>query len=87
MDIADKVRELLDKEKLYAIEVYEDEDKFGNPLVAIEIEGDWKHDHLRAKWLMKEAFGAERVSTIVTKEDGSDFYTAVHYFYIPKNRR
>ena len=48
--------------------------------IIIEVEGDWKHDHLRTDWLMREQLGLECVSKVVTKEDGSDYYTANHYY-------
>ena len=44
--------------------------------------GDWKHDHLRLKWLVEEF--AEKnglrcmIATQVTEEDGSDTYSAIH---------
>lgn len=47
---------------------------------AVEISwGDWKHDHLRAKWLMGEA-GYIHTGEEVTEEDGSDTYSARHFF-------
>ena len=51
-----------------------------NNVVEVEISwGDWKHDHMRAKYLLNNA-GFEFISTIVTEEDGSDTYSAVHFF-------
>lgn len=52
------------------------------PLMYVEVKGDWKHDHLRCKFVMKE-HGFEYLNEDVTEEDGSDFYTAVHYYSIP----
>jgi len=52
------------------------------PVVEVEISwGDWKHDHLRVKWLMEE-IGAVRLGSVVTEENGSDCYSAVHRFYV-----
>ena len=49
-------------------------------LIAVEINwGDWKHEHLRAKWLLEEA-GFIHIAEDVTEEDGSDCYSAIHYF-------
>ena len=51
-----------------------------NGRVFVEIEwGDWKHEHARAKWLMQEN-GYRHLGTVVTEEDGSDCYSAVHQF-------
>lgn len=68
-----KIYETLERET-WLNAVYE---KLG--MVAVEIEGDWKHDHLRTKWLMAE-IGYKQVFETVTEEDGSDYYTAIHYF-------
>ena len=46
--------------------------------------GDWKHDHLRTKWIVADVFtelGLADKYTItedVTEEDGSDTYSAIH---------
>lgn len=48
--------------------------------ISIYIEwGDWKHDHLFLRNLMYEK-GYIRVRTEVTEENGSDCYSAIHYF-------
>ena len=53
------------------------------PVIEVSIHwGDWKHDHLRAKWLL-EGTGVHFINTLVTEEDGSDTYSAVHRFYVP----
>ena len=45
-----------------------------------EIEwGDWKHDHAYLDYLMKE-WGYEKTNEITTESDGSDCYSAEHYF-------
>ena len=41
--------------------------------------GDWKHDHLRADWLIKE-IGGTLFKTYVTEDNGSDCYSAVHKY-------
>lgn len=52
-------------------------------MFAVEILwGDWKHEHGRLDWLMKEKFSNLRsVFTQTTEEDGSDCYSAIHYYY------
>lgn len=58
-------------------EVYETYDN----LICIEINwGDWKHDHLRVDWLMEEKFAPADYWKSVTEEDGSDCYSACHYY-------
>ena len=41
--------------------------------------GDWKHDHLWARDLMSY-LGYVEIGNKVTEEDGSDCYSAEHYF-------
>ena len=49
-------------------------------VVAVDIEwGDWKHEHLWCKNLM-EYLGYKEIGSKVTEEDGSDTYSAIHYF-------
>ena len=52
-------------------------------MVAVEvIWGDWKHEHLRLDWLVKENLPNLRsIHTMTTEEDGSDCYSAIHYYY------
>ena len=44
--------------------------------------GDWKHEHLRSKWLLEELFEklgiVANINSYTTEEDGSDTYSA-HY--------
>lgn len=43
--------------------------------------GDWKQDHLFVKHIIATVFPDSRyISETVTKEDGSDCYSAEHYF-------
>lgn len=46
----------------------------------VEIDGDWKHDHLRANYILFEKFGLSCYETVVTEEDGSDSYAAIHRY-------
>ena len=51
-----------------------------NGVVTIFIEwGDWKHEHGYLRYLMKQE-GYEEINQIVTEEDGSDCYSAIHTF-------
>ena len=61
-----EVYDLLNTEKVYPDEIYTDSD-LPDCILCIDISwGDWKHDHARLKW--------------VTEENGSDCYSATHYF-------
>ena len=51
------------------------------PVLKVEIQwGDWKHDHLRAKYLITKNFPLEHFDSKTTESDGSDCYSAIHYF-------
>ena len=52
-------------------------------MIAVEITwGDWKHEHLRLDWLITKEFSNLRsIHKQTTEEDGSDCYSAVHYYY------
>lgn len=55
-------------------------------LIAIEIEGDWKHSHLYADSLLREKYNLECIGEIVVPDDNvSDWYTSIHYYDIPEN--
>lgn len=52
----------------------------GTSALVVSIEwGDWRHQHLWARDLMSY-LGYEEIGNRVTEEDGSDCYSAEHYF-------
>ena len=54
----------------------------GLPVFDVQIDwGDWKHDHLRVKWIVKE-MGGVHIGSEVVEEDGSDCYSAIHHFAV-----
>jgi hypothetical protein len=80
-EIIKKIDSLMKEYHLYG-DVYEHFER----MIAVEISwGDWKHSHLRFKWMMEENF-PESVyfGEKVTEEDGSDCYSAIHYFYFAR---
>lgn len=55
------------------------------PVVECEIHwGDWKHEHLRLKWLM-EQIGVPFITTRLDEENGSDCYSATHFFMVDED--
>lgn len=53
-------------------------------LVSIDIEwGDWKHEHNFADYIMS-LNGFTRVNVQTYEEDGSDCYSAIHYYIFDK---
>jgi hypothetical protein len=59
-----------------------------NMAIVVEIEwGDWKHQHLYAVYLIEEFLKSKNIQLLqhierVTEENGSDCYSAIHYFLI-----
>ena len=50
------------------------------PVICVQIDwGDWKHEHLKADWLM-EQIGWTKFKIDVTADDGSDTYSAIRYY-------
>lgn len=48
--------------------------------IKVEVDGDWKHDHLRTNWILFEQFGLAFCGEYVTDEDGSDCYASIHTY-------
>lgn len=75
-EYSEKVQKLLDSNYISA-DVYP---HWNLPVIVIDIHwGDWKHDHGRAKWLISQ-HGGDFITSKVTEENGSDCYSAEHYF-------
>ena len=74
-----EVHEHLSSENFYTDGIYTDSE-LPDCIICIDINwGDWKHEHLRLDWLMRE-IGATPFGEKVTEENGSDCYSATHYF-------
>lgn len=50
---------------------------------SVEINGDWKHDHAYADYVM-EKNGFKCISERVIEDTESDWYTSVHYYILTK---
>ena len=82
MTTAEKVKQIIEflKENDFGYAVYE---RYTENEIEMEINwGDWKHDHMRANYLVREALKGERVwiswNEHITEQDGSDCYSAIH---------
>lgn len=69
-----------------AVDILAENDLFGEvcgvyniPAIEVHIRGDWKHDHARCDYVMEQN-GYTLLKKEVTEEDGSDWYTAIHYY-------
>lgn len=84
-DLAEKVVELLDDNSISQVELYDYKRYDPIPRIAVisvYINGDWKHDHLRADWLVKENFNVIKNESYMTEDTGSDWGPEVHTYYI-----
>ena len=78
-ELIKKIETVLDKD-VWVESVYQYEDL---PVIAVDVRGDWKHDHLRCDWLIEENVSeVTKFNTKVTEEDGSDYYSATHYYIV-----
>ena len=41
--------------------------------------GDWKHDHCRLDYILESAYEDCSIRKVVTEENGTDCYSAIHY--------
>lgn len=73
---ADLIDKYLVSNGLYVDEVYRD--RFFYACVEISW-GDWKHEHLRCDYLMKQ-IGYSLHHVDETETDGSDCYSAIRYY-------
>ena len=71
--------------KVWVDSVYSDYIKDTNTVeVSVEIEGDWKHDHLLADYLMSDYFSDDLVQTgeDVLEDSDDDSYESRHIYVI-----
>lgn len=76
--IAELINKKFDEERLYSYASL----GWNNDIIFDIDWGDWKHEHLRADWLVGEVLSTLghrfSITTNVTEEDGSDTYSAEH---------
>lgn len=80
-----EISKYLSDNKVWTEVVYSDYDKDTNIVeVSVEIEGDWKHDHLRADYLMSDYFSDDLVQTVegVLEDSDNDSYYSCHIYVV-----
>ena len=93
MEFYDKVYDVCEKvdNKLRDGGVYAEVFPYGHelPVFVVAIHwGDWKHDHLRATYLVEDFFNKKKEvlkvvgAENITEENGSDCYSATHMYKI-----
>lgn len=84
-EIAEEMVELLNNNSISQVELYNykqyaEIDSIG--VIDIYIDGDWKHDHLRADWLIEENFKLIKHYSEELEDTGGDWGPEVHHYYI-----
>lgn len=82
-DVADQLQDHFRKNNLWVDELHYNQ---VNDRIEFDINwGDWKHEHLRAKWLLQELFDTlgikAEIRSHTTEEDGTDTYSAHYVVY------
>ena len=85
LKLGDEIVNYLDKNnishvELYNYSIYAPIDRIG--VIGIYIDGDWKHDHLRADWLVKEKYHPIKVENASLEDTGGDWGPELHTYYI-----
>lgn len=78
MEELERIEKYLNEHDVYP--EYVDEDVLNKKLIYVQINwGDWKHEHLYCSYLMNE-LGYDDCGEETTEENGSDCYSALHYY-------
>lgn len=83
--VAEKVYDFLRDNDIW-VDIYDYEPDYGK--FSLEINGDWKHEHLRADWLIKEklkevdGFRIESLGEYSLEDSNDDSYRGVHQYRI-----
>ena len=84
--VVEKVEKLLSDNHIGRAEVepFDDSDGRDSHVIGaftVHIEwGDWRHEHLKAKYLIESNNIGLWTGSETTDEDGTDCYSATHYF-------
>lgn len=83
-DLAYAIEKLLHDNNICGVELYDYKQYNDLPVavIGIEIDGDWKHDHLRADYLVKENFTVFKVDTVSLEDTGGDWGPELHNYYV-----
>lgn len=75
LDEVDMVNKYLSDNDAYPSEIH----RLDGKIYILLEDSDWKHGHIWCDTLMRY-LGYKKVGEVVTEEDGSDCYSAIHYF-------
>ena len=80
IDLAEEMINYLNKNGVSWVDLYTVNDDGPLSSITLEIDGDWKHDHLRANYLLKQKYG-DRIKSIQDyslEDTGSDWGKEAH---------
>jgi hypothetical protein len=84
-EFSSEIFNYLSDNKVWVESVYSDYDKDDNTVgISVEIDGDWKHDHLQADYLMYKYFSGDLKESGETdiQESDDDSYYSCHTYVI-----
>lgn len=73
----EQIKEVENLLKGYWAEVYQDNSKYPSCVLCVEVDGDWKHDHLAVKHILTEN-GYNQIREEVIGDSDSDSYRSIH---------
>lgn len=76
-----EINEMLRKQGIYAdyVEIKEKDTEYPFKALVIQVDGDWKHEHIMLDEIMKHYGFVYLLKEIVEESDG-DWYTAKHIY-------
>jgi hypothetical protein len=76
-----EIDEMLRQKELYTddVSIYEKDTKYPFKALEVQIDGDWKHEHIRLDEVMKANGWMLLLKEMVEDSDG-DWYTAKHIY-------
>lgn len=81
----EEISKYLSDNRVWIESVYSDYDKDNNTVgISVEVDGDWKHDHLQADYLMYKYFSKDLEESGETEigESDDDSYYSLHTYVI-----
>ena len=79
-----KVMDMLSENHIWVEDIGLEEVLEGTVMIFEIRWGDWKHEHLRANYLVEKMFPMiSSFDSVVTEENGSDCYSAKHLCLFP----
>lgn len=90
-DIADSICKYLDSKNFYNYELIDyDSYPMDTSRITLEVDGDWKHDHLRFKdlvydWSFDNNKSIYKIDSELVRDDGSDNYASNYFIYVTEN--